>query len=119
MVHSPRSTVGYCAFRASVRVVGVLRGVGPAVSRWLMLGVAGLGLAACLLHDPSDEAKPNDPRAQSVTDLVRAIDLSPRQPLPVQDSGLSGVQPTRDAIYLGDTTAPIKASPTAGSEATS
>jgi general secretion pathway protein D len=84
-----------------------------------MLGVAGLGLAACLLHDPSDEAKPNDPRAQSVTDLVRAIDLSPRQPLPVQDSGLSGVQPTRDAIYLGDTTAPIKASTTAGSEATS
>jgi general secretion pathway protein D len=80
-----------------------------------MLGVAGMGLAACLLHDPSDEAKPNDPRAQSVTDMVRAVDLSARQPLPVQDSGIGSAHPTRDAIYLGDTTAPIKASTTASS----
>jgi general secretion pathway protein D len=82
-----------------------------------MLGVAGLGLAACLLHDPSDEAKPNDPRAQSVTDQVRAMDLSARQPLPVQDSSLGGAHPVHDAIYLGDTTAPIKTAATAGSEA--
>ena len=81
-----------------------------------MLGVAGLGLAACLLHDPSDEAKPNDPRAQSVTDQVRAIDLSARQPLPVEDGGIGGAHATRDAIYLGDTTAPIKASTAAGSD---
>src|SRR3984885_10794410 len=80
-----------------------------------MLGVAGLGLAACLLHDPSDEAKPNDPRAQSVTDQIRAVDLSARQPLPVQDSGLGGAHPARDEIYLGDTTAPIKTSTTSSS----
>ena len=79
-----------------------------------MLGVAGVGLAACLLHDPSDEAKPNDPRAQSVTDQIRAIDLSARQPLPVPDSAVGDAHATRDAIYLGDTTAPIKASAAPG-----
>jgi general secretion pathway protein D len=83
-----------------------------------MLGVAGLGLAACLLHDPSDEAKPNDPRAQSITDQVRAIDVSARQPLPVQDGGIGSAHPTHDAIYLGDTTAQIKASTTSSSPET-
>ena len=82
-----------------------------------MLVAAGLGLAACLLHDPSDEAKPNDPRAQSVTDQIRAIDLSPRQPLPVEDSGIGSARPSRDAIYLGDPTAPTSAAAVAGSDA--
>ena len=93
------------------------QGVGPAVRSWLLLVAVGLGLAACLLHDPSDEAKPNDPRAQSVTDQIRAIDLSPHQPLPVEDSGIGGAHPSRDAIYLGDTAAPATASAAAGSDA--
>ena len=58
----------------------VLRRLGPAGIRWLVLGAAAVVLAACFLHDPSDEAKPNDARAQSVTDQIRAIDGSGRGP---------------------------------------
>ena len=70
----------------------MLRGLGPAGIRWLVLGAAGLVLAACLLHDPSDEAKPNDVRAQSVTDQIRAADLSPKAPFPTNDGGIGNPQ---------------------------
>ena len=84
-----------------------------------MLGAAAVVLAACLLHDPSDEAKPNDVRAQSVTDQLRAADLSPKAPFAVNNSGIGNPQPSAAAIYLGDTTAPVKASNDAGSDAAS
>ena len=82
-----------------------------------MLGAAAVVLAACLLHDPSDEAKPNDVRAQSVTDQLRAADLSPKAPFAVNDGGIGNPQPSAAAIYLGDTTAPVRASSDAGSDA--
>ena len=97
----------------------MLRGLGPAGIRWLVLGAAAVVLAACLLHDPSDEAKPNDVRAQSVTDQLRAADLSPKAPFAVNNSGIGNPQPSAAAIYLGDTTAPVKASNDAGSDAAS
>ncbi len=82
-----------------------------------MLGATGVVLAACLLHDPSDEAKPNDVRAQSVTDQLRAADLSPKAPFAVNNGGIGNPQPSAAAIYLGDTTAPVRASNDAGSDA--
>jgi general secretion pathway protein D len=84
-----------------------------------MLGAAGLVLAACLLHDPSDEAKPNDVRAQSVTDQLRAADLSPKAPFAVSEGIIGNPRPSAAAIYLGDTTAPVRASNDAGSDAAS
>jgi general secretion pathway protein D len=84
-----------------------------------MLGAAGLVLAACLLHDPSDEAKPNDVRAQSVTDQLRAADLSPKTPFAVSEGTIGNPRPSAAAIYLGDTTAPVRASNDAGSDAAS
>jgi general secretion pathway protein D len=84
-----------------------------------VLAAVGVVLAACLLHDPSDEAKPNDVRAQSVTDQIRAIDLSPKAPLPVSDGGIGNPHPSAAAIYLGDTTAPVKAATDTGADATS
>jgi general secretion pathway protein D len=82
-----------------------------------VLGATGVVLAACLLHDPSDEAKPNDVRAQSVTDQLRAADLSPKAPLAVNDGGIGNPHPSAAAIYLGDTTAPVRPSNDAGSDA--
>ena len=89
----------------------------PGAIRWLVLAAASVALAACLLHDPSDEAKPNDVRAQSVTDQIRAIDLSPKAPLPTNDGGIDNAHPSAAAIYLGDTTAPVKAATDAGADA--
>ena len=85
--------------------------------RWLVLAAAGVALAACLLHDPSDEAKPNDVRAQSVTDQIRAIDLSPKEPFATSDSGIGNPHPSAAAVYLGDTTAPVRAATDTGAEA--
>jgi general secretion pathway protein D len=82
-----------------------------------VLAAVGVVLAACLLHDPSDEAKPNDVRAQSVTDQLRATDLSPKAPFPVADGGMGNPHPSAAAIYLGDTTVPIKAATDAGADA--
>jgi len=82
-----------------------------------VLAAAGVVLAACLLHDPSDEAKPNDVRAQSVTDQVRAVDLSPKTPFPTNDGGIGNPPPSAAAVYLGDTTAPVRAATDAGADA--
>jgi general secretion pathway protein D len=82
-----------------------------------VLGAAAVALAACLLHDPSDEAKPNDVRAQSVTDQLRAADLSPKAPFPVNDGSLANAHPSAAAIYLGDTTPPVRAAADAGADA--
>ncbi len=81
-----------------------------------MLAAAAVALAACLLHDPSDEAKPNDVRAQSVTDQLREIDLSPKTPLPVSDGSVGNPHPSAAAIYLGDTTAPVRAATDSGAD---
>jgi general secretion pathway protein D len=89
----------------------------PGAIRWLVLAAVGVVLAACLLHDPSDEAKPNDVRAQSVTDQIRAIDLSPKQPFPTSDGGIGNPQPSVAAVYLGDTTAPVRAATDGGADA--
>ena len=97
---------------------GVLRRVCPGAIRWLVLAAVGVVLAACLLHDPSDEAKPNDVRAQSVTDQLRAADLSPKAPFAVSDGGIGNPHPSAAAIYLGDTTAPVRAATDAGADAT-
>src|SRR5580698_11209206 len=105
---------GRCGVREGVSVV--LRRLGPAGMRWLVLGAAAVVLAACLLHDPSDEAKPNDVRAQSVTDQLRAIDLSPKAPLPTNDGGIGNPHPSAAAIYLGDTTAPVRAATDTGAD---
>lgn len=83
-----------------------------------MLAAAGVVLAACLLHDPSDEAKPNDVRAQSVTDQIRAVDLSPKAPLPTADGGIGNPHPSAAAIYLGDTTVPVRTATDSGADAT-
>src|SRR6516164_9644469 len=74
-------------------------------------------LAACLLHDPSNEAKPNDPREQSVTDQLRAIDLSVRPPLPSSDGTSGNPRPSQPEIFLGDTTAAVKATNDTATEA--
>jgi general secretion pathway protein D len=89
----------------------------PGAIRWLVLAAVGVVLAACLLHDPSDEAKPNDVRAQSVTDQIRAIDLSPKAQLPLNDGGIGNPNPSAAAVYLGDTTAPVRAATDTGADA--
>jgi general secretion pathway protein D len=81
-----------------------------------VLATVGVVLAACLLHDPSDEAKPNDVRAQSVTDQLRAVDLSPKAPFPAADGGIGNPRPSAPAIYLGDTTAPVRTAADAGAD---
>ena len=95
---------------------GVLRRVCPGAIRWLVLAAASVVLAACLLHDPSDEAKPNDVRAQSVTDQIRAVDLSPKAPFPTNDGGIGNPQQSTAAVYLGDTTAPVRAATDSGAD---
>jgi general secretion pathway protein D len=97
-------------------VGGVLRRVCPGAIRWLVLAAASVVLAACLLHDPSDEAKPNDVRAQSVTDQIRAVDLSPKAPFPTNDGGIGNPQQSTAAVYLGDTTAPVRAATDSGAD---
>jgi general secretion pathway protein D len=94
------------------RGIGALGRVGPWIRRWLV--ASAVGLAACSLHNASEEAKPLDPRGQSVTDQVRAIDLSPKGPLPVQDGVVAGAHGSSGAVYLGDTTTPIKTTADAG-----
>jgi general secretion pathway protein D len=81
-----------------------------------VLAAASVVLAACLLHDPSDEAKPNDVRAQSVTDQVRAVDLSPKTPFQTNDGGIDNPHPSAAAVYLGDTTVPVRAATDAGAD---
>ncbi len=90
------------------------RGFRPTVARWLVLAGASLLLAACLMHEPSIEARPDDPRAQSVTDEVRALDLSARGPQEVAPGSIGQPRPSRPAIYLGDPNATV--SPVAGGE---
>jgi general secretion pathway protein D len=70
-------------------------------ARWLVLGAIAFGLTACFWSQPSIESRPHDPRAQSVTDQIHALDLSPRQPDPVDASG--DPRPSRAAVYLGNT----------------
>ena len=94
----------------------MLRRVCPGAIRWLVLAAVGVVLAACLLHDPSDEAKPNDVRAQSVTDQLRAADLSPKAPFATNDSGIGNSPPSTAAVYLGDTTAPVRAATDTGAD---
>jgi len=72
-------------------------------ARWLGLGAIAFGLAACFFSQPSIESVPHDQRAQSVTDQIRAIDLSPRQGDPVQTGG--NPRPSRAAVYLGNVSA--------------
>jgi general secretion pathway protein D len=81
--------------------------------RWLVLSVAAVALAACLLHDPSDEAKPVDPRGPSITDQIRNIDLSPKAQLPPINGDTAGnPHPSQAEIYLGDpSTKSVRASP--------
>jgi general secretion pathway protein D len=112
-VWSFRVCLGCCW---SVRVGGVLRRVCPGAIRWLVLAATGVALAACLLHDPSDEAKPNDVRAQSITDQVRAVDISPKAPLATNDGSIGNPQPSTAAVYLGDTTAPVRAATDSGAD---
>ena len=88
----------------------------PGAIRWLVLAAAGIVLAACLLHDPSNEAKPNDVRAQSVTDQLRAADLSPKAPFATNDGGIGNPPPSAAAVYLGDIAAPVKAASDAGAD---
>jgi general secretion pathway protein D len=75
-------------------------------ARWLVLGAIAFGLTACFWSQPSIESRPHDPRAQSVTDQVHALDLSPRQPDPVEGDG-GNPRPARAAVYLGNTDAAI------------
>src|SRR5579862_8322198 len=103
--------------RGFVRVGRVLRRVCPGAIRWLVLAAVGVVLAACLLHDPSDEAKPNDVRAQSVTDQLRAADLSPKTPFQTNDGAIGTPHPSAAAIYLGDTTTPVRAATDTGADA--
>jgi general secretion pathway protein D len=74
-------------------------------ARWLVLGAIAFGLTACFWSQPSIESRPHDPRAQSVTDQVHALDLSPRQPDPVDAAG--DPRPSRAAVYLGNTSEAI------------
>jgi general secretion pathway protein D len=73
-------------------------------------------LAACF-YNPSVERNSNDQHAQSVTDQLRAIDLSAPPPQ-VDDAGAVGnSRPSRPAIYLGDTSRPIISAAGAPSDA--
>jgi general secretion pathway protein D len=74
-------------------------------ARSLVLGAIALGLTACFFSQPSIESVPRDQRAQSVTDQIRAIDLSPRQADPVEAVG--NPRPSRAAVYLGNVSAGI------------
>jgi general secretion pathway protein D len=68
----------------------------------LLLCAVGLPLASCLFgHDPSIEAFPKDPRAQSVTDQIRAMDLSPKPPQNLDPSGPDRARPSLGAVYVG------------------
>lgn len=60
----------------------------------------GVLLSACLLSaDQSIESTPNDPRAQSVTERIRGIDLSPRGVQEAPSSYGGPGQPSRPQIF--------------------
>ena len=74
-------------------------------ARWFGLGAIAFGLTACFFSQPSIESVPRDQRAQSVTDQIRALDLSARQVDPVEAGG--NPRPSRAAVYLGNVSAGI------------
>jgi general secretion pathway protein D len=81
-------------------------------ARWLVLGAIAVGLTACFFSQPSIESVPNDQRAQSVTDQIRSLDLSPHQADPVGNGG--NPRPARAAVYLGNTSEALEARPVGG-----
>jgi general secretion pathway protein D len=56
-----------------------------------------------LTADQSIEGNPTDPRAPSVTDRIKGLDLSPRATRADEIGALGSVQPPRAAIYLSNT----------------
>jgi len=89
-----------------------VRRVGPVAARWLVLGAIAVGLTACFFSQPSIESVPYDQRAQSATDQIRSLDLSPRQADPVGTGGTP--RPSRAAVYLGNTGDAIDPRPVGG-----
>lgn len=89
-----------------------MRRVGPVAARWLVLGAIAVGLTACFFSQPSIESVPYDQRAQSATDQIRSLDLSPRQADPVGTGGTP--RPSRAAVYLGNTGDAIDPRPVGG-----
>lgn len=89
-----------------------MRQVGPVAARWLVLGAIAFGLTGCFFTQPSIESVPHDQRAQSVTDQIHSLDLSPQQPDPVGANGYP--RPSRAAVYLGNTSDAIDPRPIGG-----
>ena len=81
-------------------------------ARCLVLGAIAFGLTACFFSQPSIESVPHDQRAQSVTDQIRSLDLSPHQPDPVSAGG--NPRPSRAVVYLGNTRDAIDPRPVGG-----
>jgi general secretion pathway protein D len=97
-------------------VGGVLQRNRPAVGRSLLSSAMSLLLVSCFSHEPLIEGKPDDLHAQSVTDQIRALDLSPKEsrngdPRPVD------ARSSRSAVYLGDGTPRIAAPATTANSA--
>ncbi len=60
-------------------------------------------LSACIVTaDQSVESDPNDPRAQSVADRIRGLDLSPRSTRPQPVGGVNAAQSAKPSLYLNE-----------------
>ncbi|WP_407654506.1 type II secretion system secretin GspD [Bradyrhizobium prioriisuperbiae] len=70
----------------------------------LLLFVFGCLLTACITSDQALESNPKDPRAQDITDKIRALDLEPRQTIASGETSLSPGASRQPAIYLSEGT---------------
>lgn len=70
----------------------------------LLLVVFACLLTACITSDQALESNPKDPRAQDITDKIRALDLEPRQTIASGESSLGPSTSRQPAIYLSDGT---------------
>jgi general secretion pathway protein D len=103
MLYSVNSSVGR---RILFKVVKPLLRLRSALSGTLLL-LSAFALGACIVTaDQSMEADPKDPRAQDITDKVRALDLQPRQPADAGASGIAQARSSKPAIYLSDGATP-------------
>jgi general secretion pathway protein D len=90
-----------------IKVVHPLSRLRSGLTGTLVLFLSAFLLTACILTaDQSVEGNPKDPRAQDIVDRIRSLDLLPRQPADVANTGLKQQGSSRPAIYLSDGTTP-------------
>src|SRR6202171_1597166 len=87
--------------RILFKVVHPLSRLRSGLTGTLVLFLSAFLLTACILTaDQSVEGNPNDPRAQNIVDKIRSLNLLPRQPADVANTGFKQQGSSRPAIYL-------------------